>query len=460
MARRRRLLSTVVACVAAGTLLQYCSQLGIFRQVLGPLRETKLSGLWAASNGTKRRIVHVINAYAAEDRGDETSPYHPVTFDQWYTIASIQRAMQHPPPDFEIDFICAIFESDRETLRDLPCRKVYLHRSTQSEYPFLRPSKQLAFIQDVIDAAVAGSGLGLDDTTTSDFYLLMTNADIGLTQYFYHYVVDSMEHREALSVNRMTLPPLPDITLATNSSTLLGAVDSALDNFTSHPGYDCFVVSSPVLKRVRFGDMFFGYPPWGSNVNVALRVMAANYTNLPSNVNGTFHVGNDQSKWAHAAKTKAVAEAIQKDRALMKLCPVSPATSSMYIVMNTINCGRWFKSNRTYDDHAVPSFVQPGYESLYLQSYPNVLRYSQPKGRGHPIVGSARLANATTHRLPMGRGRGWNRTSPTRTYARHSSLIIPKRETPKVPTVNSAPGISHRHTTTSGSQRNSSGIVT
>lgn len=419
MARRKRFQTTVLVCVAVITLLQCYSLGGNLLEGLGHMK-----GLWTSSSTRKRRIIHVINAYAAATKigtNKTTSSliYHPLTFDQWYTIASIQRAKQRPPPDFEVEFVCAIFESDREALRDLPCRKVILHRSTLSKYPFLTPPKQLAFVQDVIDATIAGKNLGLKDPN-SEFYLIVTNADIGLTQNFFHFVVDNMENREAISINRMTLPSLSNNTESADSSTLLGAIDMLFDNYTSHPGFDCFVMRSSVLARVRFGDMFIGYPPWGSNVHVALQVMAFNYTNIDSNINGTFHIGNEM-EWASQSRPNDVKEAIRKVRNITRECPSKSIASSMHMLMNTVNCGRWFRSNRIFNNHTIPSFVQPGYESLYLQNYPNVYHYRKPNGRGYLIFGSkSSPSNSTTmKRSPhedLGRS---NRTNPhAAAYAR------------------------------------------
>merc|ERR1711957_137493 len=49
-----------------------------------------------------------------------------------------------------------------------------------------------------------------------------------------------------------------------------------------HPGKDCFIIHSTVLKRITIHNMFAGQTPWGNMYHSILMIMAANYTNYKS----------------------------------------------------------------------------------------------------------------------------------------------------------------------------------
>lgn len=366
------------------------------------------------------RLVHVMNAYAIHSSSSNASSTSKEPFDQWAAMESIKRAMRYAPPQLHVDFVCAMFEDDRLALlpnTNLPCRTVLLERSTASEYPFLstsdKPAKVLPFLQDILNAAAAVE-VGGDRTTATTFgrhhtnnednntYIMLTNSDIGVTKYFYQTIWPHLTtRREAFSMNRLTIPMENGIineTIMTvqggaGGEQLLSLVDDLLEQGKMHPGYDCFVMHSSVLKRFQLGEMFAGHPPWGSVVHMMLRIMARNYTNIPSNVNGTFHLGEDTSRWmpkgggAQQQQHQQFQE-ITSQRAKIDGCPIQLFGNHPYSILNTINCANWFQYDRLYNNHTIPNFVQNGYEDMYLQNYPNILQYTIPNGLGIPMSGS------------------------------------------------------------------------
>lgn len=363
-----------------------------------PFRETSVNET-VKPNNNNIRLIHVMNAYSINPNKDVSSgkatPVSP--FDQWSAIESIQRAKRYAPPQLDIDFVCAMFEEDRVALPDIPCRTVLLTRSTASEFPFLntanKTAKVLPFLQDILDAALQGEDEAASNGE-SRVFVMLTNSDIGVTKYFYQTIWPQLKTREAFSVNRLTIPTdginETALALQRDGDELLSQVDALLDQGESHPGYDCFIMHSSVLKRFHLGLMFAGHPPWGTAVHYTLRIMARNYTNFPSNTNGTFHLGNDQSNWLPKGGKQQQEQflEIQKQKTMMNECPIQPFGNHPYTVLNTINCGKWFRYNRLFNNHTIPSFVQEGYEKLYLQNYPKVLHYSLPNGLGLPSVGS------------------------------------------------------------------------
>ncbi|KAL3817302.1 hypothetical protein ACHAXA_003043 [Cyclostephanos tholiformis] len=325
----------------------------------------------------KLRLIHAMNVYSIPGKPGEDNTF---PFQQWSTVESIKRARQYAPQDLDIDFVCALFESDRDALSGLPCRMVNLTRSTKTEYPFIKKSKELPFIQDIIDAAVAQ-----DKDGDGEFFLMLTNSDIGLTKYFYRNIMPHLKIREAMSINRLVVEA-ERIHITDDGGSLLSQVDSALDSAEKHGGYDCFIVHSSALQRIWLGDMFAGYPPWGTVMHRLLMLTAANYTNIKANVNGTFHIGDDRSHWkGDDWSTDDIASYFEFEKImLMDQQIMSPNTSSLtlqnlstvvlkkcpwgkvnnvYSRINKLNCAIGLQHTRFRKNRAIPAFIQPGFEA-------------------------------------------------------------------------------------------------
>jgi len=454
------------------------------------------------------KIIHVMNPYAIQVKNDDDnnnnngsnnnndnssdnsrynytymSPFH-----QWSSIKSIERALQYirqrststtkeqldvdVDVNVEVDFVCAMFESDAHHLRheNLPCRTAILNRSTRTEYNNFMPHpiQELPFIQDLIDVAVADyyqyrNGNGNDDNDIDDgdgdgddFFVMVTNSDIGLTKNFYSELIPKLKNREAISINRLTIPITENINktkiayattvTATTASTdninnsssnnnsdvnyesanstvsstsdalstpLLTEIDDNLRHGEKHGGFDCFVIHSSVLKRIRFGDLFAGFPPWGRIFHLTLQKMATNYKNYKSSQHNTFHIGLDRSNW-HVTTREPKTEMSGKEKndnnrrkELVKKCPGESSGFHPYVSLNMANCGiLWSRTtptpslfnnnnnnsigigsnitsnkrittNTTTNNNGtiitetitymnIPTFVQSGYEDLYI----------------------------------------------------------------------------------------------
>lgn len=363
-----------------------------------PLNETTTI---TTENDNRIRLIHVMNAYSIPSNDNAATTTKAVSpFDQWTAMESIQRAKRYAPPELEVDFVCAMFEEDRLALPNLPCRTVPLTRSTASEYPFLnahnKTAKVLPFLQDILNAAMLPQkGHGSYGDNDNNVFVILTNSDIAVTKYFYQMIWPHLTTREAFSINRLTIPTdgINQTTIATTNAhgdKLLSQVDAILDQGEMHTGYDCFIMHSSVLRRFHLGDMFAGHPPWGTAMHITLKILARKYINIPSNINGTFHLGNDRSNWFPKGKEKQQESFsdIDKQMNMIDECPAKSFGNHPYTLLNTINCGKWFRYNRFYDNHTIPSFVQAGYENMYLRNYPKALRYSLPNGLGLPSVRS------------------------------------------------------------------------
>ena len=113
-----------------------------------------------------------------------------------------------------------------------------------------------------------------------------------------------------------------------------------------------------------------------------LRIMADHYTNIESNARGTFHLGNDKSRWKGNLSTELTRNSIPTSP-LWRYCPSKAQLGSDALtIQNHVNCGLWYLGNdstsstRTNKSSVfIPGFVRPGHEGLYLQRYSKYLLY-------------------------------------------------------------------------------------
>lgn len=127
----------------------------------------------------------------------------------------------------------------------------------------------------------------------------------------------------------------------------------------------------------------------GTNVHLMLKIMADNYTNIKSNSHGTFHLGNNATKW----RRDNGYEMSDASKALNMFCPSgNSAVVDELSEQSILNCAMWFlgKENlhRITKDTPVyvPAFVRPGFGGLYLQRYSKHLWYADwgiPKLKGN-----------------------------------------------------------------------------
>jgi hypothetical protein len=164
--------------------------------------------------------------------------------------------------------------------------------------------------------------------------------------------------------------------------------DENIRHGLSYPGVDCFIIHSSVLVRFHFGDLFLGFPPWGNKVHVILSIMADNYINIPSNIHGTFHLGNDKT-WETPSNKALNVNTMSREQRFVKqhFCPGgSKDLQSDYYTQNKINCGYLFRPVRDAKfNRTVPAFVKPGYESIFLQNYHRIIAYGQETGHYHRL---------------------------------------------------------------------------
>ena len=368
------------------------------------------------------RLFHVLNIYAInkddygggngnnEDTEDNDAPFAYQPFDQWVTLQSIQRAKEFMPPGLEMTLVCAILKSDWDILtkeRVPICdHRIRLDRSTLTEYggkpksfdfttvfgpnnytttnpqfasqsaeisealTKLFSERELPFPQDVLDAGISVAEEQRKTTKDKYYYyhVMMTNADIGLSQHFYGFMLEQLKaHPRAFQLNRVGVPYRNEVTNQVNIpisepttnkmeiEMLLRTIENALPDGTDHPGTDCFVIHSAIAEKIRLGDQFAGYPAWAGSLKIILKDILTNhtYTLIHSNPHGTFHIGNDK-EWFHQEEEdtakdpvndKVIAFLQENYREEIADCPIQRVITNVHTAVNLIHCGIVFQKH-------------------------------------------------------------------------------------------------------------------
>jgi len=326
--------------------------------------------------GTRFRLIQVINTFAINK--DDQNDFIHQPYDQWSTLHSIEEAKQHAPSDLDVTLVCAMFQSDMEVLskHKVPAcdRSFLLERSTITEYhnentkPGTKEAllserfskRELPFLQDLFDAGIS---VARDNTTehrntddNDDFYVMVTNSDIGLTKNFYNFLLSKLQTgQKAFTINRWTIPmegknhPITvrePTTEPQQIKLLLSQIDASLPTGETHPGYDCFIIHSSIIDKIFLGKMFAGFPPWGGALSIILKKIVArdSYTGVSSSPNATFHLGG-QGAWSKKKDNdKVVLDYIKEIfREDIQACPKTISPHEPYTLMNAANCGRVFR---------------------------------------------------------------------------------------------------------------------
>lgn len=313
------------------------------------------------------RVFHVMNIYATKNEKDPIRQ----PFDQWVTLQSIQRAKKNMHPNLRLSLVCAILESDMEILteKEVPMcdYRIPLTRSTKTEFISnttikengktdwkqihlndIFKDRELPFVQDVIDAGISVA----DMEERKDFYIMMTNADIGLTEHFYSYLYPLVkERRKAFTINRLTLKE-KSITIRKPTKdpakidALFDQIDSGLLEGKKHPGTDCYLMHSTIVRKVNLGYQFPGYPAWAATLKVILRDILARgeYRIIQSSPRGTFHIGDDKG-WKSALSNKEARQLKMLEHYYRKAIDVCPIQRKLYNTLTALNhamCGMVF----------------------------------------------------------------------------------------------------------------------
>jgi hypothetical protein len=121
----------------------------------------------------------------------------------------------------------------------------------------------------------------------------------------------------------------------------------------------------------------------GANVHMMLQIMADRYINIKSSPFGTFHLGNDMSRWRNASTSSSLT-GDKHSRILRAFCPSKNShLLDDLAIKNEVNCGLWFlggnsttiSSIQTKSTAFLPGFVRPGFELTFWNAYEEYLKF-------------------------------------------------------------------------------------
>ena len=336
-----------------------------------------------------RGLIHVFSPF----RGNRTSNNSLEQIEQVAMLTSVRRAKENfittklesrDSKDVddnsivifeEIVIVCAVTDQDDTEWTNLLtnyCDEIVtLPRNVRDEYPSSMGLKPLPFVQDVINAGMFVGGQRFGDN--DDYYLMLTNADICLTEHFFNTLHDKhlTKYKEAVIINRMSvshldvadIPPRVDddwnLSLQSIEDAAMKALKQAKVSYENghyqrHPGSDCFVAHASIWQSVYLGDVFLGHPPIGSLILLAFTQMIGinKYGIIKSNKDGTFHFGDDRLWKKKGAVNKfpsdfdySAEEAIH----LIQHCVVLHGhviLTEKHWFLNGINCGKLLYNNQ------------------------------------------------------------------------------------------------------------------
>lgn len=230
------------------------------------------AGLVERPAATPRRLVHIINPFAAP----EGSEWQAI---QQAALNSIARARATAAPGTRIDIVAVAFEG--ETIPTLPgtLEAPRLTRGAADIGTFGRP-RPLPLLFDILAA-------GATHAAPSD-HVVFTNMDINLVPHFYDTVGALLAAgADAMTINRW------DIDKAyLDRAEAVWPLAAAEHAPVHHRGYDCFVYRADRFASFRRTDAVVGM---GAVMRSLLYNMVAfsDAMLMLTNVSLTYHFGND-----------------------------------------------------------------------------------------------------------------------------------------------------------------------
>jgi len=215
------------------------------------------------------RVAHIINPVIL--KGSDLTVAQPLTFE------SMRIAAEYAAPAVDVELISTQFPEDREIVPAFFTVAPDLERSALDVGSFAVPRK-LPLIGDILDRM-------REAAPDADTYIY-TNVDIGLVPHFYSTVAALMQDHDALVINRRTIPAEP------NTVDDLPLIYAAVGE--RHPGYDGFVVSSELFRKIELGRILIGVP-WIGTALLANLACHAERLSVLRDAHLTFHLGDDRA---------------------------------------------------------------------------------------------------------------------------------------------------------------------
>lgn len=235
------------------------------------------------------KIAHVINPFKCPKDNPSYLYYaQPITFKSMKISKDNAESL-----GIKVDICTVNYPEDDSIIPDYFKRLPYLNRSTRDLYSGMT-KKKLPFVQDLLDAVYKGSD--------ADF-LVLTNADIGVQKGFYtmiHDVIAKHNYDGFIVTRRDAIPKfINGKRLTENDLDLIYKQEGKW-----HYGFDCFIMSRNVYHKVKMGNMFVAYPPWGKTLMRQMEQKCKKFK-IFRGMHQTFHLGADVVWHEEEKKAKA-----------------------------------------------------------------------------------------------------------------------------------------------------------
>jgi hypothetical protein len=216
------------------------------------------------------KIAHIINPVKVSNNSD-LSIAQPITFE------SMNRAALASKDALDIQLYTTCYPEDVEIIPEYFQQTKMLDRSVLDLGQFNKKRK-LPILKDILQ--------NLFDASDAE-YFIYTNVDIAVMPYFYDSVSKLLnENHDALVINRRTIT---DKYTEIEELPLIYA-----EAGMPHPGFDCFVFSRELLKKIELNSVCVGISLIGLALMLSLYRHANNFK-LIEDAHLTFHMGDDQS---------------------------------------------------------------------------------------------------------------------------------------------------------------------
>lgn len=242
-----------------------------------------------------RNLLHVVNFVSF----DRTTLPHEMKWTA-FSMRSARNFAKHN--GINVTLISAVADEDRRHVGP-DFELCTLNRFTSTVFPNVTTQKtKLPFVRDTLNCAASYA------SSHSDIVVL-TNSDIMVAKHFYTFISGQCplnQNRSDCSLEIMRR----DLENTDARGELSPAVHDRLASrqWQRHPGHDCFAFSAVLLKKLRLGNLFFAYPPWGLAVKTQLEQASPQHRAFTSDHGLTFHFGSAK-EWLHnSAPTKGLWE--------------------------------------------------------------------------------------------------------------------------------------------------------
>lgn len=251
------------------------------------------------NNGNQNRthktltIAHLINTFNCP-KDHPSYLYYAVPI----TIETMRLAKGRAKSE-NIDVkLCSItFPEDADTAPDDFIKLPHLNNSTTKLYGKKANGIKLPLFREMFKKFV--------NNVKADYYVI-TNNDIGLQPYFYKKIGKMIRNKGFDSINITRRNRFPKFRKIIDSKTdektkhRLTANKDDLEYLfaqkgVKHPGNDCFVISRHIMKKLKMGNLYPAFSPWGIVLTKQMSILSKKYKKIRQE-HLTFHIGEDKMR--------------------------------------------------------------------------------------------------------------------------------------------------------------------